>query len=291
MRATLRPYDGTALATARRQRDPPGVADDPENHHPDRAPGTAMTVVGSGPSGPSRWCEPHDDGADGGQLHGAHHRLQRRRPARPATSSPASARPARTARRHRHRRTRRRPRPSPSAAGRVRRRTRRDRRRRDHGSNAKPAGTVEFTFEGKTVKVEVKGGKAKATLPPALTMGVAARDRQLHADRHEPGPQQASKAVRWCATRRPPTATAVYRDAATGWSPRPRSWPARHRGRRRSQVRAQARRRQDPDGHRAAQQLDKAKKVFSNISKPGRYTVVARYLGSPTLKRSSDPTR
>ena len=44
---------------------------------------------------------------------------------------------------------------------------------------------------------------------------------------------------------------------------------------------------------------DKAKKVFANISKPGTYLVVARYLGSETLKRSkgrvklnfSDPER
>ena len=31
---------------------------------------------------------------------------------------------------------------------------------------------------------------------------------------------------------------------------------------------------------------DKAKKVFANISKPGTYLVVAKYLGSDTLKRS-----
>jgi hypothetical protein len=31
-----------------------------------------------------------------------------------------------------------------------------------------------------------------------------------------------------------------------------------------------------------------AKKVFKNVSKAGNYTVVARYLGSPSLKRSVD---
>ena len=34
--------------------------------------------------------------------------------------------------------------------------------------------------------------------------------------------------------------------------------------------------------------LDKAKKVFRDVDRPGRYTVVARYLGSDTLKRSVD---
>jgi len=34
--------------------------------------------------------------------------------------------------------------------------------------------------------------------------------------------------------------------------------------------------------------FDKAKKVFRRVSKPGVYTVVARYLGSSTLKRSVD---
>ena len=34
--------------------------------------------------------------------------------------------------------------------------------------------------------------------------------------------------------------------------------------------------------------FDKAKKVFKRISKPGTYKLVARYLGSDTLKRSVD---
>ena len=39
-------------------------------------------------------------------------------------------------------------------------------------SNKKPAGTVEFTFGGTTIKVEVKGGKATAIFPPALDLGM-----------------------------------------------------------------------------------------------------------------------
>ena len=35
-------------------------------------------------------------------------------------------------------------------------------------------------------------------------------------------------------------------------------------------------------------QFGKAKKAFKNVTKPGRYTVVTRYLGSPTFKRSAD---
>jgi hypothetical protein len=38
-------------------------------------------------------------------------------------------------------------------------------------------------------------------------------------------------------------------------------------------------------------EFDKAKKVFRNVDKPGRYTVVAHYLGSDTLKRSVDRAR
>ena len=33
---------------------------------------------------------------------------------------------------------------------------------------------------------------------------------------------------------------------------------------------------------------DRAKKVFKRISKPGSYKLVARYLGSDTLRRSVD---
>ena len=38
-------------------------------------------------------------------------------------------------------------------------------------------------------------------------------------------------------------------------------------------------------------EFDKAKKVFRNVDKRGRYTVVAHYLGSDTLKRSDDRAR
>jgi hypothetical protein len=34
-----------------------------------------------------------------------------------------------------------------------------------------------------------------------------------------------------------------------------------------------------------------AKKVFKNLTQQGRYTVVTRYLGSPTFKRSADRAR
>ena len=56
------------------------------------------------------------------------------------------------------------------------------------------------------------------------------------------------------------------------------------------QARAQAQRGEAQD--RALVELNdlgKAKKVFKNITKAGTYNVVARYLGSPTLARSSDP--
>jgi len=156
------------------------------------------------------------------------------------------------------------------------------------GSNAKPAGKVTFTFEGKSVTVDVKGGKAKATLAPAAALG--SRSVTATFDPTDPNlaDSQTSKAVGVVKGSTTTTATALYRDA-------------RHRlvGKalvgsvQGTEVAGKVKLVLKRDGVKIRSTKvdlntrDKAKKVFSNIVKPGQYTLVARYLGSATLKRSS----
>ena len=79
-------------------------------------------------------------------------------------------------------------------------------------SNAKPAGTVEFTFAGTTIKVEVKGGKATAIFPPAVDLGI----QQVTAVFTPKDPNLASsnttKAFRVVRDQTSTEATARYRE-------------------------------------------------------------------------------
>ena len=91
----------------------------------------------------------------------------------------------------------------------------------------KPAGTVEFTFDGTTIKVEVKGGKAKADLPAGAGPGDAAGDgrrsrRPTRTSRPAPRPRPSPS----CATRRRRGDRGLPRRSATGWSARRWSWPS-----------------------------------------------------------------
>jgi hypothetical protein len=156
------------------------------------------------------------------------------------------------------------------------------------GSNAKPAGKATFTFEGKSVTVDVKGGKAKATLAPAAALG--SRSVIVTFDPADPNlaDSQTSKVVGVVKGSTTTTATAVYRDA-------------RHRlvGKalvesvQGTEVAGRVKFVLKRDGVRIRtakvdlNTFDKAKRVFKNIAKPGQYTLVTRYLGSPTLRRSS----
>jgi hypothetical protein len=157
------------------------------------------------------------------------------------------------------------------------------------GSNAKPAGTVEFTFAGKTVKVQVKGGKAKATLSPALTKGPALVSAKFTPTDPQLAVSEASKAIYVAKGSTTTTASAVYRDARDRLVGRALV-EAVHGTEVAGQVRFVLKR-DDVKIRTALVELndfDKAKKVFKNISKAGTYRVVARYLGSATLKRSVD---
>ena len=122
------------------------------------------------------------------------------------------------------------------------------------GSNAKPAGTVEFTFEGKTVKVDGQGRQGQGHARPGADDGFPHRHGEVHADRHEPGrPARRARPSPWCADQTTTTATAVYRDARNRLVGKALVEAQNGTdGRRRRQARAEAQRRQDPyRGHRA----------------------------------------
>ncbi len=158
------------------------------------------------------------------------------------------------------------------------------------GSNAKPAGKVAFTFEGKTVTVDVKGGKAKSTsLAPALHKGANSVTAVFTPTDPNLAVSQAVKAFTVVKAASSTSVSAVYR-------------PAKHRIVARGKVisahgtsvEGQVKYVLKRDGVKIRtktvdlNRFDVAKARFRNIAKRGKYTVVARYLGSPTLKRSSD---
>jgi hypothetical protein len=157
------------------------------------------------------------------------------------------------------------------------------------GTNAKPAGTVEFTFDGKSVKVTVKGGKAKATLTPALTKGSRTITAKFTPTDPNLAVSEASKAVTVVKGSTTTTASAVYRDARNRLVGRALV-EADHGTEVAGDVRFVLKR----NGVKIRTAIielndfDKAKSVFKRISKAGTYKVVARYLGSDTLKRSVD---
>jgi hypothetical protein len=157
------------------------------------------------------------------------------------------------------------------------------------GGNQKPAGTIVFTYAGTTYPVTVKGGKASVALPAALTMGAnpvtavfTPTDKNLAAS-------QAAASFTVTRGSTATTATAVYRDRRDRLVGKALV-EAVHGTDVAGQVKLKLKR----DGtliRTAVVSLnakDKAKKVFKNIRKPGTYVVVAKYLGSSTLKRSKD---
>jgi hypothetical protein len=157
------------------------------------------------------------------------------------------------------------------------------------GTNAKPDGIMEFAFVGKTVKATVKGGKAKATLPAALTMGVSPVTATFTPSDPNLASSQASKNVTVVRDQTTTTASAIYRAARDRLVGKGKV-VAQHGTAVTGKVTFVLKR----DGVKirtaliGVNKFGAAKKVFKNVSKAGRYTVVARYLGSPTLKRSVD---
>jgi hypothetical protein len=155
------------------------------------------------------------------------------------------------------------------------------------GSNAKPSGSVAFTYAGKTVTVVVKGGKAQTDLPAALTMGANQVTAVFTPTDKDKLPSQTTAAFTVVRGTTTTIASAAIREA-------------RHRlvgkalvtSENATDVAGKVKFTLKRDGTKIRSAIvdlnakDKAKKVFANISKSGTYLVVAKYLGSDTLKRS-----
>ena len=156
-------------------------------------------------------------------------------------------------------------------------------------SNKKPAGTVEFTFGGTTIKVEVKGGKATAIFPPALDLGMQQVTAVFTPTDPNLAPSTATKNFRVVRDQTTTEATAVYRALRDRLVAKAKVF-AEHGTEVTGSVRFVLKRNgvKIRTATKLLTEFDKAKKVFRNVDKPGRYTVVARYLGSDTLKRSVD---
>ena len=156
------------------------------------------------------------------------------------------------------------------------------------GSNAKPAGKIAFSYAGKTVTVDVKGGKAKADVGPALTMGKNIVTAVFTPTDTTQAPSQAAAAFTVVRGSTTTTATVAYRDVRNRMVGK--AQVASVNG---TDVAGKVKFVLKRNGTRIRTAIvdlnlkDKAKKVFDRISKPGTYVVVAKYLGSPTLKRST----
>jgi hypothetical protein len=157
------------------------------------------------------------------------------------------------------------------------------------GLNTPPSGTVEFTFQGASVKVAVKGGKAKATLAPVQKMTgevVTATFTPASASR---APSQASQGVKVVRDDTTTTAKGVYRPGTHRFVAKAHV-EAKHGTDASGNVRFVLRR----DGVRIRTRVvplnanDSARKVFRHVGHGHTYRLVARYLGSDTLRRSVD---
>jgi hypothetical protein len=157
------------------------------------------------------------------------------------------------------------------------------------GTNVKPSGTVEFTFDGTSVKVDVKGGKAKATLAPALTKGPRVVTATFTPADPTKAVSQASQAINVVKGSTTTTATAVYRDARNRLVGKALVEAVNG-----TEVAGKVKFVLKRNGNKIRTALvelndhDKAKKVFKRIRKAGTYKLIARYKGSSTLKRSVD---
>jgi hypothetical protein len=156
-------------------------------------------------------------------------------------------------------------------------------------SNKKPDGTVEFSFDGTTIKVEVQGGKATAIFPPALDLGLQQVTAVFTPTDPNLAPSTATKDFRVVRDQTTTEATAVYRALRDRLVAKAKVF-AEHDTAVTGSVRFVLKRNgvKIRTATKMLNEFDKAKKVFRNVDKPGRYAVVAHYLGSDTLKRSVD---
>jgi hypothetical protein len=159
-------------------------------------------------------------------------------------------------------------------------------------SNAKPAGTVTFTLGGTTITAEVKGGKATVTFPAALELGRQHVTATFTPKDPNLAPSTTTKAFRVVRDQTSTEATAVYRELRDRIVAKAKVF-AEHGTDVSGSVKFVLKRNgvKIRSSIKLLNNFDKAKKVFRNVSRPGHYTVVARYLGSDTLKRSLDRAR
>jgi hypothetical protein len=157
------------------------------------------------------------------------------------------------------------------------------------GSTTKPNGTIELAFGGKAVKATVKNGKAKATLPPALAMGVQPVTATFTTTDAGLAGSTGSTNVTVVRGQTTTDASAVYR-AARHRLVAKATVAAVHGTAVDGQVKLVLKRNgtKVDSAKVTLNQHDKAKHVFHGVTKSGTYTVVARYLGSTTLRRSVD---
>ena len=158
------------------------------------------------------------------------------------------------------------------------------------GLNVKPAGTIAYSYAGKTVTVDVKGGKAKPTgLVRALTMGTNTVTAVFTPTDPDLAPSESSTPFKVAKARSITTLSALYRPAKDKIVARAEvvsQFGTAVAGEvrfvlQRNGVRIRAK---TVDLNR----LDVAKAQFRNITKRGTYTVLARYRGSTTLRLSID---
>ena len=158
------------------------------------------------------------------------------------------------------------------------------------GSNAKPAGTVAFTFEGKTVTADVKGGKSRPTsLAQALHKGANSVTAVFTPTDPNLAVSQTAQAFTVVKASTTTTVSAVYRPLKDKIVARGKVVSAFG-----TEVAGQVKYVLKRNGVRIRtktvdlNKFDVAKARFGSIVKKGSYVVIARYLGSTTLKRSSD---
>lgn len=155
-------------------------------------------------------------------------------------------------------------------------------------SGPAPDGSVVLTLDGATVTADVRSGHAETTLPPALTIGTRTVTAAFTPSDANLAPSQGSADLEVVRDRTTTNAAAAYHAAADRLV-----GSARVTARHGTAVTGQVKLLLKLDGVRirsARVTVDgrgRARKVFAHVSRAGRYTVVARYLGSPTLRRSA----
>lgn len=157
------------------------------------------------------------------------------------------------------------------------------------GSNAKPAGTVTFSVNGKSVQAVVNGGQARATLPPSRVMGAQAVTAVFTPTDPNVAGSQGTVALRVVKADSITSMSAVYRPAKGKIVARGKV-KAAYGTAVGGSVKYVLKRLGVRVGTKTVKlnKFDVARAAFGGITAKGKYTVIARYRGSDTLRRSID---